>query len=173
MTIAVARRHPEDVAAFVNAVLTFLLPAALLLALFAVHSTSGLDSNASVTVHPDRSFFELTGEFLSAWASTAKLFVPFSLIAGWRTWVHARRYREGRGTGWQGVVEAGVLGLLAALLVLSRGILTRPADALPYIIVYGWGAAFVGLAFGLVLRTSAHAVLRWLNLDQGQEATID
>jgi hypothetical protein len=153
-----ARRHPEDVAAFVNALLTLFLPPALsMLAAFVVPSTS-------VTVRPERSFFASAWLFLSAFASILIPLVPFSLLAGWRTRVHARRYREGRGSGWQGVLEGGVLGFVAALVVLSRGIATRPREALPYIIVYGGGAALLGLAFGLVLRTSGHIVLKQLGV---------
>jgi hypothetical protein len=160
----IARRHPENVAAGVNALLTLFLPAALLLlAIFAaVTGPFVMDSGTSVTVHPERSFFAVTREFLSALAHMMILFVPFSLIAGWRTWVHARRYRDRRGTGWQGVLEAGLVGFLAALLVLWRGIATRPMEALPYIIVYGGGAAFLGLALGLLLRTTARMVLKRL-----------
>jgi hypothetical protein len=102
------------------------------------------------------------GLFLTDLASVLIPLVPFSLIAGWRTRVYARRYRDRRGNGWQGVIEAGVLGFMAALLVLSHGIATRPRDAWPYIIVYGGGAALLGLAFGLLLWTTAHIVLNRL-----------
>jgi hypothetical protein len=159
MTIQGVRQHPENVAAVINAALTLVLPAVLLLTLFVVHRVSVTDSNTSVTVHPERSFFSLTSEFLSAWRALTGPFVPLALIAGWRTRVHARRYRDGRGTGWQGVVEAGLLAFMVALLVLSRGIATRPIDALPYVIMYGGAAALLGLVFGLVLRTTARAVL--------------
>jgi hypothetical protein len=152
-----ARRHPEDVAAFVNALLTLFLPPVLsMLATFVV-------PNTSVTVRPERSFFASTGLFLNAFASIVIPLVPFSLLAGWRTRVHARRYRERRGSGWQGVMEGGVLGFVAALFVLSHGIATRPREALPYIIVYGGGAALLGLASGLLLRTTALIVLKRLS----------
>jgi hypothetical protein len=51
--------------------------------------------------------------------------------------VHARRYCEQRAGGWQGVAEAGAAGLFIALIVLARGIMTRPGDAPPYVVVYG------------------------------------
>ncbi len=151
-----APRHPEDVAAVVNALITLFLPPALsILAAFVVHSTT-------VTVRPERSFLSTTWLFLTDLASVLIPLVPFSLIAGWRTRVYARRYRDRRGNGWQGVIEAGVLGFMAALLVLSHGIATRPRDAWPYIIVYGGGAALLGLAFGLLLWTTAQIVLNRL-----------
>lgn len=165
MTTYVARRHPEDIAAFVNALLVLFLPALLLLAIFVVPHTSVAVSNTSVTVHPERSFFAATGQFLSDVGPMLIRFVPFSLIAAWRTRVHARRYCDKRGTGWQGVLEAGALGFLTALLVLSRGIITRPMEALPYIIVYGGAAALLGLACGLVLRMTARTVLNRLASD--------
>src|SRR5215470_18051762 len=99
MMTEVARRHPENVAAVVNAVVTFFLPAILLLALSVVRSAALTDSNTSVTVHPERSLVAMAGEVLSTSASLTIPIVPFALIAGWRTRVHARRYRDRRGTG--------------------------------------------------------------------------
>ncbi len=86
--------------------------------------------------------------------------VPFALLTAWRTWVHALRYLRGESAGWQGVLEGGALGFLAALWVLRWGIIHRPAEAPPYIIAYG-GAAFVlGLLLGSVLRLTAILVLK-------------
>jgi hypothetical protein len=153
-----ARRYPEDVAAFVNALLVlFLAPALLMLGMFAFPSTS-------VTVRPERSFYASSGPFLMEVASVVVPLVPFALLAGWRTQVHARRYRDGRGNGWQGVVEGGTAGFVAALFVLSHGIATRPNAAPPYIIVYGGGSALLGLAFGLLLRATALTVLKRLGV---------
>lgn len=141
-----------------NALLTLFLPPALLsLAMFGFPS-------ASVTVRPERSFFVSTGLFLSDFAFVMIPLVPLSALAGWRTWVHARHYRDERGSGWQGVIEGGVTGFVAALFVLSRGIATRPREAWPYIIVYGGGGAFLGLGFGFLLRTTAHIVLKGLGV---------
>ena len=88
------------------------------------------------------------------------VFLPLAIVAGWRTWVHASRYREGRGRGWQGVAEAGGLGLILALGVLARGIVTRPAEAPPYVIFYGGVALILGVALGLILRVTALIVLK-------------
>jgi hypothetical protein len=88
------------------------------------------------------------------------LLLPVGLAAAaWRTWVHARRYVAEEASGWLGVAEAGAVGFSIALLILSPGILTRPAQAPPYIIVYGGIALLVGLALGVILRTTAILVL--------------
>jgi hypothetical protein len=87
-------------------------------------------------------------------------FVPFALIVGWRTWVHAKRYRQGQGTGWQGVAEGGAIGFVFALIILRIGIVTRPAEAPPYVLVYGGLAVIVGLAIGVVLRLTGILVLK-------------
>ena len=87
-------------------------------------------------------------------------FVAFALVAAWRTWVHARRYVEGRSTGWQGVAESGAAGFFVALLVLSRGIVTHPAQAPPYVIFYGGTALILGVALGCVLRFAAILTLK-------------
>ncbi len=47
------------------------------------------------------------------------------------------------------------------LLVLLPGIVTRPREAAPYIIVYGGAALVVGLAVGVLLRMTALAILRF------------
>jgi hypothetical protein len=86
--------------------------------------------------------------------------VALAAVAAWRTWVHAVRWQAGQGRGWQGVAEASACGLLVALLYLSPGIVTRPAEAPPYVIVYGGAAAVLGCVAGLVLRTTATVVLR-------------
>jgi hypothetical protein len=153
-----ARRHPEDVAAFVNALLTLCLPPALLmLGMFVFPSTS-------VTVRPERPFFASAVLRLNDFASVMIPLAPFAVLAGWRTWVHAQRFRDGRGRGWQGVLEGGAAGLVSALFVLSRAIATRPTEALPYIVAYGGGAALLGLGFGLLLWTTAHIVLKLLGV---------
>ena len=46
------------------------------------------------------------------------------------------------------------------MLVLAPGMVTRPADVGHYVIVYGGGELYLGLALGLVLRTTAVIVLR-------------
>ena len=88
------------------------------------------------------------------------LISPLALLVGWRTWVHAQRYREGRGTGWQGVIEAGAVGAGIALWILAAPIVMHPAQAPPYVIFYGGAALILGLLIGLVLRMTAILVLR-------------
>ena len=86
---------------------------------------------------------------------TALLVMPFALLAGWRTWVHARKWLEGRGAGWRGVLESGACAVAVALFVLAPGIVTRPAEAPPYLLVYGGGALLLGLLVGVCLWISA------------------
>jgi hypothetical protein len=153
-----ARRHPEDVAAVVNALIVLFLPIALLsVGMFAFPSTSE-------AVRPEESFYASTARHLLDIVSVLVPLVPFAMLAGWRTWVHARRYRDGHGSGWQGVIEGGMAGLVGALLVLVRGMATRPQAAAPYIVTYGGGSLLLGLAFGLVLRTAAVLVLKELGV---------
>jgi hypothetical protein len=82
------------------------------------------------------------------------------VFTGWRTWVYARRWRERQDQGWRAVAEAGACGLLLALVYLARGILTRPAEAPPYVIAYGGAALLLGVLVGLFLRATAILVLR-------------
>jgi hypothetical protein len=76
------------------------------------------------------------------------------------TWVHARRRLGGCDPAWQGSAEAGACGVGIAIVFLLPGIMMRPADATPYIVVYCGGALLVGLSCGLVLRMTALWVLR-------------
>jgi len=88
------------------------------------------------------------------------LISPLALVAAWRTWVHAARYRSGHGRAWQGVLEAGAAGFVIALFVLAPGIAMQPTKAPPYVVFYGGAALVLGLAIGLVLRTAAILVLK-------------
>ena len=83
-----------------------------------------------------------------------------ALLAAWRTWVHAIRYQSGASGGWQGVGEAAAVGLAVAVLYFAPGIVTRPAEAPPYVILYGSAAAMLGAIVGLVLRMTATIILR-------------
>ena len=150
------RLPAEDVTACVNAAIVLLMPFAAIVAVWLMPEpgntvTARVSSNLEYWT---RNLFEIAAAF--------SLFVPLALIAAWRTRVHARRYLKGEGTGWQGVVEAGAVGFGIAVLVLSRGILTRPAEASPYIVAYGGIALIVGLAVGFVLRMAAVLVLKIL-----------
>jgi hypothetical protein len=88
------------------------------------------------------------------------LMLPFAMLAGWRTWIHARRWHDRRSSGWPGVMEAGACGLVVPLVILAPAIVTRPLEAPPYVIAYGGVALIVGTGVGLILRTTALLVLK-------------
>lgn len=151
------RRHPENAAAIANALVVLLGPVLLLVAgnMLPEHV-----SNTGATVRASGG--PRTGEVLGLLAGVAWGFAPPALLAGWRTLVLARRWLvAGRGD-WRGVAEAGAAGFGIALLGLARGILTRPTEALPYVIAYGGIALIIGLLVGLLLRAVALFVLRRL-----------
>jgi len=88
------------------------------------------------------------------------LFLPFSWLAWWRTFVHAQRYRQGHSTVGRAVLEPALVGLVIALAILSRGIASKPRDAFPYIAVYGGGAIIAGCIIGVVLSISGAIALK-------------
>jgi len=88
------------------------------------------------------------------------LFAPLAALAGWRTWEHARRHESGKDFGWRGVAEAGSVGLLVALVLLSWGILHKPAEAAPYVAFYGGVGLVLGLVIGLILHGTAVLTLK-------------
>lgn len=144
-------RRPEAAAAIVNGLLVLLTPPGLLLAgsVFLRDPEAVRPEGASV----------MWPAILTGLQMVPKL-LPFAALAAWRTWVHARRWREHRGSGWQGVAEAGACGFAVALKILAHGILTRPAEAPPFIVAYGGPALILGLAAGVTLRITALLVLR-------------
>jgi hypothetical protein len=146
--------HREKVAAIVNGLLVLLSP----LVISVVGANLTTDSNASVTVRPPDAPPIIFATQTLIWIG--QVLLPFALLAGWRTWVYTIRYLEAGDRGWRGVAEAGACGLIVALLYLSPGIVTRPMEAPPYVIVYGGGALIVGVVVGLVLRASALLVLK-------------
>ena len=75
--------------------------------------------------------------------------------------MHAKRYLARQSTGWQGVLEGEAVGGGLALLLLLRPIVLQPREAPPYVIVYAGGALLIGLALGLILRTTGLLVLRF------------
>lgn len=153
------QREPELSAAIVNFGVVLLL--ALALCALALIGVALDDTHAVVSAaSPAARFFTN----LIQVAVIVVLASLFALIAGWRTWAHARRHCTGRGTGWLGVAEGGAVGLASALLVLMGGILTHPTDAGPYIVAYGGAAVLLGLAVGLVLRFTALLTLRHIAL---------
>jgi phosphate/sulfate permease len=62
--------------------------------------------------------------------------------------------------GTQGILEGAACGLVAAVLVLLPGIVTKPMQAPPYVLAYGGLAAVLGLAVGAVLWFGATLTLR-------------
>jgi hypothetical protein len=155
------------VAAYVNATLVLLVPVGLAVAL-SIGMWLSPSNSASTTVHAnptppaEQVLLIVAGAMLFV-----VLFTPLAAIAGWRTWVHARRYRNLEGGGWQGVFEAGFVGFFIALWILRRGIETRPNDAPPYVIAYGSGAALIGITIGLILRTAAVITLTLASRHEG------
>jgi len=89
--------------------------------------------------------------------------VPFALLAGWRTFVHARCYRQGRGRGWLGVLEAGATALGVLLVFLGPMLLRAPefGAAVLGAVIYGSYALSMGLLTGMVLRLTALLAL-WM-----------
>lgn len=150
------RMPPENVAALVNAGIVLLVPIALLLAFLLrdedMHTVTAYVSPRWVII-------------LRRAMAVVVLFAPFiglAAIAAARTWAHAKDYLEHRSRGWQGVAEAGGLGLVPAVLILIPATIRSPLEAPPYIAAYAGGALVIGLACGLVLRTTALLVLRVL-----------
>lgn len=146
--------RPELLAAIINASVMLFVPLVLYVAAVVAFNASNV-ARARVSTNFEfllRTIFEIGLSFTP--------FVALAAVSGWRTLVHARRYREQHGGGWQGVIEAGVIGLLSALAVLARGIISRPRDAPPYIVIYGGAALLIGLAIGVVLRFTAISVIK-------------
>jgi hypothetical protein len=150
--------RPATLAALVNALLVFLLPVGFVsvLALFASsYSNSG---TRVVGVDPDRAAV-LSRQVQGIVAYLAAL-SPFAMAAAWRTFVHATRWLERGANGSQGILEAAACGFAGAVVVLLPGIVTRPTQAPPYVLVYGALAALIGLGVGVILWLTATAVLR-------------
>jgi hypothetical protein len=146
-------RRLEAVAAIVNGLIVLLLPLLFILAA----SVFSFDSNTSVTVRPP-GVWPILGVISAAFEMSA-IMLPFAMLAGWRTWIHASR-DDRQSSGWRGVLEAGACGVIVALAVLAPGIVTRPLEAPPYVIAYGGAALIVGVVVGLILRATALLVLK-------------
>ena len=151
------RRHPENAAAIANALVVLAGPVLLLVAgnmLPDRVSNTGASVRASGGPRPE--------EVLGLLVGLASGLAPPAVLAGWRTMVLARRWLAERRGDWCGVAEAGAAGFGIALLVLAQSILTRPTEALPYVVFYGGIALVLGLLVGLLLRAVALFVLRRL-----------
>ena len=123
-------REPEMLAAFVNAVVVPCLPSigvgiGMLKALN--------DPGYSWNVHPAN--WSPWPQVIGFFAGSSVFMSPFALLAAWRTWVHARRWRSGSpGRSLRGVAEAGACGLGVAVLILLRPSIERPTQGPPYLI---------------------------------------
>lgn len=150
--------RPATVAALVNGLVVYLLPLAFVgaVGLFASDYSNG--GTRVVGIDPNRAYvwsqrLGFVGGYLTGLA-------PFALAAGWRTFVHAKRWLEhGRG-GAMGIVEGALCGFAGAVLVLMPGILTKPTQAPPYVLAYGGMAAALGLTVGAILWVTATITLR-------------
>jgi hypothetical protein len=150
--------RPATIVALVNAGVVYALPLAAiaLVALFVPdYSTSGTTVRAR---GPD--FLENQVRLVVSYAVAV---APFAMAAAARTFVHAKRWLEVGDRAWWGVIEGGACGLLAAVLILLPGILMRPTEAPPYVLVYGGGAMLVGLGVGAILSLTAMITLHLLS----------
>jgi hypothetical protein len=143
------------VAGIVNGLLVLFVPLMIVVWLDA-NSSSG--AGASVVVRPDGA--GPLGSILRVVFTASTVVLPFAGFATWRTWAYARSWARHR-DGWLAVLEAGLLGFGVAIFVLWPGLVSRPLDAPPYLLVYGGGALVVGLVVGLVLRMTAIGTLRF------------
>jgi len=142
-------------AAFVNAVVVVFLPS-VVVGIVMLRALN--DPGSSWPVHP--ADWSPWRDVIGFFAGSAVVMSPFALLAAWRTWVHASRWRSASpGRRLQGVVEAGACGLGVAVLVLLRPSIERPTQAPPYLIVYGGLGFVVGVGVGLLLLVTAALVL--------------
>lgn len=148
-------REPEMLAALVNAVVVLCLPS-IVVGIGVLKALN--DPGHSWPVHPGN--WSPWLDAIRFFSGSAVFMSPFALLAAWRTWVHATRWRTGnRGRSLQGVVEAGACGLTVALLILAAPTILRPTEAPPYLIAYGGLGLVMGIAVGLVLLVTAAAVM--------------
>jgi len=152
MTSSTSNR-PARVAAVLNGLLVFGVPAVLMIA--ALASASDQSWPAELAAHRPT-----TSRVVLESVQYSLVFAALGATAAWRTWIHAIRYQSGTSRGWQGVAEAAAVGFGVAVLYLLPGIITRPGDAPPYVVFYGSAAAILGAMVGVLLRVSAMMALR-------------
>jgi hypothetical protein len=144
------------VAALVNGLVVYLLPLAFAGAV-ALFVSDG--DHHVVGVDPDRAYV-WTKRLWFGGAYLTRL-TPFVFVAGWRTFVHAKRWLEHRRWGAMGIMEGALCGFAGAVFVLLPGILAQPTQAPPYVLFYGGLAAALGLAVGAILWVTASITLHW------------
>lgn len=144
--------------ALVNALVVYLLPLAFAgaVSLFASDYSNG--STRVVGVDPDRA--SVWSQRLTVLVAYLTTLAPFAFAAAWRTFVHAKRWLEYGRWGVTGIVEGALCGFAGAVLVLLPGIVTKPTQAPPYVIVYGGMASVLGLAVGAILWVTATLTLQ-------------
>ena len=114
--------RPATVAALVNVLVIYLVPLAFAGAVAIFDSDSSHRGIRVVGVDPNRAYvwsqrLSFVGAYLTGLA-------PFAFAAGWRTFVHAKRWLEHGRWGAMGIVEGALCGFAGAVLVLMPGILT-------------------------------------------------
>jgi hypothetical protein len=146
------------VAALVNGLVVYLLPLAFAGAVVLFASDYSNGSTRVVGVDPDRAYV-LSQRLRFVLAYLIGL-APFAFAAGWRTFVHATRWLDHGRWGAMGIVEGALCGFAGALVVLMPGVLTKPNQALPYVLAYGGMAAALGLVVGAILWVTATITLQ-------------
>jgi hypothetical protein len=150
--------RPATLASFVNAVIVYLLPLAVVGAIALVAPDYSNGGTRVVGVDPNRAaVWSRRVQFIGAYIMGL---TPFAMAAAWRTCVHARRRLDAGSSGAQGILEGAACGFAGAVVVLLPGIVTHPTQAPPYLLAYGGLAAIAGLAVCLVLWISASLTLR-------------
>jgi hypothetical protein len=150
--LCMREEDPPAIAAFLNGIVVMFGPA---LAAMMWPATS---SN-SVTVRPPGASDPMVGIMLMV----AAIMSPLAAVAGWRTWVHAKRRRD-RGTlGLRGIAEAGLLGFsivfIPIFVAVASHLSERPGLTIGYAAFYAGIGLVVGLVFGCVLWVFATIVL--------------
>lgn len=165
--------RPHDraatVVALVNAGVVYLLPVAGAGIIGAINPGYSTGSTTVTARGPDYVQHQVEG-----WVSYALAVAPFAMAAAWRTFVHATRWLEGRGSGWLlGVLEGGLCGFVAAVLILLPSISMKPLQAPPYVLVYGGLALVLGLLVAAILSSTALVTLHLLTRRQPHPPASD
>ena len=156
------RSEPDDarinraagVAALINAGLVALVPLWLELISRITDSSRG---HTAVAVSADRV------PSLQRFVTFVPLLAGLGLIAGWRTYVHSRRYLLSGASGWNAVIEPGIVGMISTVCLLAPVLLANPVSGSRYVAIYAAGVLVVGCAIGLLLRWAAMLTLFIVN----------
>jgi hypothetical protein len=137
-------------AALINAALIALLPLWLELLGRITDSSRG---HTAVAVSAD------SVSLLQGLVPFVPVLVGLALIAGWRTYVHSRRYLVSGARGWNAVIEPGMVGMIITFYLLAPVLVEHPVSGSLYVALYTVGALILGCAIGLVLRCTAMLTL--------------